>query len=225
MTVVSTLINIDFYKTTSGVRTYGTSLELRRPHYLRGCASQSNSLVKWKTSAEIVARDSRGETEGGNAYLLYSAHSTSRPSITKLLCRLQKRRKNQRSLSRASPVPPSLVYSLPTALSPSLSFLDLPSRWIVFTFGDPVSREIIAGRRILIVATYDLLRYVRFIFVLTRPEWRFKRCCGGRPWTSVRYDLHFILMSALNGYRLLRSVCSQLDRRHHRHRHCRSRRW
>lgn len=49
----------------------------------------------------------------------------------------------------------------------------------------------------------------RFIFVLTRPEWRFKRCCGGRPWTDVRYDLHFILMSALNGYRLLRSACSQ----------------
>jgi len=58
----------------------------------------SNRLVKWKTFAEIVARDSRGETEGGNAYLLYSTLSTSRPSITKLLCRLQKRRKNRRSL-------------------------------------------------------------------------------------------------------------------------------
>jgi len=95
------------------------------------------------------------------------------------------------------------------ALPPSPSSLSLPSRWVVFTFGDPVPREIIAGRRILIVTTYDLLRYVRFIFVLTRPEWRFKRCCGSRPWTSGIYDLHFILMSTLNGYRLLRSACSQ----------------
>lgn len=138
MTVVSTLINIDFYKTTSGeyVR-MGMGLESRRRALPSRLHLASNSLVKWKTSA---ARRSlrgirEGETEGGNAYLLYSAHSTLRPSITKLPCRLQKRRKNRRSLSRSS-----RFLRLSFTPHPSL-FFGLPSRWIVFTFGDPVSRK------------------------------------------------------------------------------------
>lgn len=69
MTVVSTLINIDFYKTTSGDVTTSEAAPRK----------QQPRKVKNVRGAEIVARDSRGEiTEGGNAHLLYSVHSTSR---------------------------------------------------------------------------------------------------------------------------------------------------
>lgn len=78
----------------------------------------------------------------------------------------------------------------------------------MFVFGDPVPAEVIADRWILIVATYDLLR-VRFILAVDRPAGQSDVLSGaamadlGPMW----HDLHFILMSALNGYRLLQSAC------------------
>lgn len=163
MTVVSTLINIDFYKTTSGVRTYGTGLESRRRHYLRGCAprKQQPRKVKNVRGAKIVARDSRGETEGGNAYLLYSARSTSRPSITKLPCRLQKRRKNRRSLSLSLSRSPyssvslllSVYFSLCLSLPPL--FLSLSLFPLIFPRGESCSRSgILYRERLLRAAGY-----------------------------------------------------------------------
>lgn len=158
MTVVSTLINIDFYKTTSGVRTYvrtyRTYVWLRVSNRVDGTTfeaaprKQQPRKVKNVRGAEIVARDSRGETEGGNAYLLYSAYSTSQPSITKLPCRLQKPYKNRRSLSRSPSVSSSLFYSPCPSLSFSLSSL-------VFPRGESCSRSgILYRERLLRAAGY-----------------------------------------------------------------------
>lgn len=209
MTVVSTLINIDFYKTSERrTRTYGLRIAAT-VLYLRGCASREQQPRKVKnvrSAGDCCAGFARRNRGWKRLPSLFCALKTSRSSITKLPCRLQKRRKNRTSSLAHSPCSLSFHSSLP------FLFLRLScSRWIrVFVFGNPVSREreteIIAAHRILIVATYDLVTRLFCFHLWSKSKWRFEQSSGGRPWIGA--DLHFILMSALNSYRLLGSACS-----------------
>jgi len=171
MTVVSTLINIDFYKTTNGVC---TGLESRRRHYLSTLEAAPHKQQPRKVKnvrgdrCAGFARRNRGWKRLPSLFCALNIAVINNKVVVQIAKTLQK--------SEVSLVL-SLFLHLFFTLCPSLYFsLDFPSRWIVFAFGDPVPREIIAGRRILIAATYDLLRYIPFLFVLTRAEWRFKRC-------------------------------------------------